>query len=62
VIPASASAFAVCGSINGWSSPRSAWPLRITLTSEAEGFWTRSTTSDWPYRSTAETTVAPASA
>ena len=27
----------------------------------ADGFWTRRTTSDWPYSSSVETTVAPAS-
>ena len=39
-----------------------AWPARITLTSDSLGFWTRRMTSAWAYSSTVETIVAPASA
>ena len=39
-----------------------AWPLWSRPTSVALGFWTLSTTSDVAYRSSVETTVAPASA
>ncbi len=60
VTPAVASAWLVCGSMSGWSSPMTAWPLRSLAISAADGFWTRSTTSAELYMSEVVTTVAPA--
>ena len=48
--------------MSGCSRPMTTWPWRVRAISASDGFWTRRITSDWAYRSSVETTVAPASA